>query len=148
MSIWPGNAYFGYRYDYATEYVKVMKELWADGVSNFQGKHFTMKDCKMLPKPAHEIQIVAAGQSGRGMEFASEFADFNFIMGSGINTPNAIAPANEKLVEAAAKTGRDVGSYVLFMLIAEDTDEEAQKKWDFYREGQDVDALAWMADQV
>jgi len=40
MSIWPGNAYFGYRYDYATEYVKVMKELWADGKSDFKGKHF------------------------------------------------------------------------------------------------------------
>jgi pyrimidine oxygenase len=148
MSIWPGNAYFGYRYDYATEYVKVMKELWADGKSDFKGKHFTMNDCKMLPKPSKEIQIVAAGQSGRGMEFASEFADFNFIMGSGINTPDAIKPANERLVEAAEKAKRDVGSYVLFMVIAEETDEEAQKKWDFYREGADVDALAWMADQV
>ena len=95
MSIWPGNAYFGYRYDYATEYVKVMKELWADGKSDFKGKYFMMNDCKMLPKPSKEIQVVVAGQSGRGMEFASEFADFNFIMGSGINTPNAIAPANE-----------------------------------------------------
>ena len=148
MSIWPGNAYFGYRYDYATEYVKVMKELWADGVSNFKGKHFTMSDCKMSPQPSHEIQLVAAGQSGRGMEFASEYADFNFIMGSGINTPNAVAPANERLVEAATKSGRDVGSYVLFMLIAEETDEAAQKKWNYYREGADVDALAWMADQV
>jgi pyrimidine oxygenase len=28
MSLWPSNEYFGYRYDYATEYVKVIKELW------------------------------------------------------------------------------------------------------------------------
>ncbi len=91
---------------------------------------------------------MAAGQSGRGMEFASEFADFNFIMGSGINTPGAIRPANERLVEAAKKSGRDVGSYVLFMIIAEETEEEARTKWEFYREGADVDALAWMADQV
>jgi alkanesulfonate monooxygenase SsuD/methylene tetrahydromethanopterin reductase-like flavin-dependent oxidoreductase (luciferase family) len=48
MSIWPGNAYFGYRYDYATEYVTVMKELWANGVSNFKGKHFTSKPTHLL----------------------------------------------------------------------------------------------------
>lgn len=147
MGIWPGNAYFGYRYDYATEYVQVMKELWKDGVSNFKGKHFTMNDCKMEPKPAHDIKIVAAGQSGRGLEFASKFADFNFAMGAGINTPTAIAPANERLVEATKKAGRECGSYVLFMIIAEETDEEAEAKWKLYKDGADVDALAWMADQ-
>ncbi|KUJ12410.1 putative pyrimidine monooxygenase ruta [Mollisia scopiformis] len=147
MSIWPGNAYFGYRYDYATEYVQVMKELWANGVSNFKGKHFTMNDCKMSPKPAHDIKIVAAGQSGRGLEFASQFADFNFAMGAGINTPTAIGASNERLVEASKKAGRECGAYVLFMVIAEETDEEAEAKWKLYKDGADVDALAWMADQ-
>lgn len=36
MSLWPGPAYFGYRYKYATEYVQVMKDLWDKGVSNFK----------------------------------------------------------------------------------------------------------------
>jgi pyrimidine oxygenase len=147
MSMWPGNKYFGYRYDYATEYVKVMKDLWANGVSNFKGDHFTMSDCKMSPKPSKDIQIVAAGQSGRGMEFASECADFNFVMGVGINTPTAIKDGNQRLMDAAAKTGRDVGAYVLFMVIADETDELAKATWDKYRDGADVDALSWMADQ-
>lgn len=147
MNIWPGNAYFGYRYEYATEYIQVMKDLWANGVSNFKGKHFTMTDCKMSPKPSSDIKIVAAAQSGKGLEFASQYADFNFAMGSGINTPMAVAPANERLVEAAAKTGRDVGAYVLFMVIAEETEEIAKAKWEHYKEGADVEALAWMADQ-
>lgn len=141
-----------------------MKDLWINGVSNFEGKHFHMKDCKMLPKPSKEIQIVAAGQSGRGMEFASEFADFNFTMGVGINTPiasvkttsnqndsllkwNSYSAGNEKLLEAAEKTGRDVGAYVLFMVVADETDELAEASWNLYRDGADVDALAWMADQ-
>lgn len=147
MGIWPGNAYFGYRYDYATEYVKVMKELWANGVSDFKGKHFTMDDCRMLPKPSNDIQIVAAGQSGRGMEFAAELANFNFVMGMGINTPTAIKAGNERLIAAAEKSGRDVGAYVLFMVIADETNELAEAKWQKYRDGADVDALAWMADQ-
>lgn len=147
MNIWPGDAYFGYRYDYAEEYVRVMRELWSKGVSDFKGKHFQMSDCKLSPQPSGEVRIVAAGQSGRGMDFASQWADYNFAMGSGINTPTAFAPANERLLEAATKSGRDVGAYVLFMVIADETDEAAQAKWEHYREGADVGALAWMADQ-
>lgn len=41
MNVWPGNEYFGYRYDYAEEYVQVMKELWANGSSDFKGKSRT-----------------------------------------------------------------------------------------------------------
>lgn len=147
MGIWPGDDYFGYRYDYSTEYVKVMKDLWENGECTFEGEHFTMKDCKMQPMPENKIEIVAAGQSPRGMKFAAEYADYNFVLGSGINTPTAYAPGNERLIAAAAETGRDVGSYVLFMVIADETDELAKAKWENYRAGADVDALAWMADQ-
>ncbi|KAH6654396.1 putative pyrimidine monooxygenase ruta [Truncatella angustata] len=147
MDLWPGDAYFGYRYDYATEYVQVLKDLWEDGVSNFKGKHFKMEDCKMSPKPAHDIKIVAAGQSARGVEFASNYADFNFAMGTGINTPTAYKDATSRLVEASEKTGRDVGSYVLFMVIADETDEKAQAKWKLYNDGVDHDALSWMSKE-
>lgn len=147
MSIWPGNAYFEYRYDYATEYVSVMKELWATGVSNFKGKHFTMNDCKMSPKPSGDIKIVAAGQSGRGLEFASKFADFYFCMGVGINSPTKHAKNNENLVVASKESGRDVGAMILSMVIADETDEQAEKQWASYKEGADVDGLSWMADQ-
>ena len=147
MGLWPGDHYFGERYDYATEYVQVMKELWANGQSDFKGKYFTMNDCRLEPRPSAPIRIVAAGQSGRGMEFAAEYADYNFILGSGLNTPAAFAPANERLLASAEKTGRDVGAYVLMMVIADETDEAAMAKWNGYRDGVDKDALAWMADQ-
>ncbi|KAH9903585.1 putative pyrimidine monooxygenase ruta [Xylariomycetidae sp. FL2044] len=148
MGLWPGDAYFGYRYDYATEYVQVMKDLWKEGVSNLKGKHFQMEDCKLSPRPEGDVKIVAAGQSGRGIEFASNYADFNFAMGSGINTPTAFGQATSRLVEAAEKVGRDVGSYVLFMVIAEATDEEAQAKWKLYNDGVDHDALSWIKGQT
>lgn len=112
MSLWPGDAYFGYRYDYAEEYVRVMKELWETGSSNFKGKYFNMEDCKLAPQPEAKIPIIAAGQSDRGTQFASEWADFNFTSGKGINTPTAFAEANQRLVDAAKSTGRDVGAMV------------------------------------
>jgi pyrimidine oxygenase len=147
MGLWPGDDYFRYRYDYSTEYVQVMKELWSNGASNFEGRHFQMSDCHMKPVPQHKIEIVAAGQSPTGMAFAAQYADYNFVLGSGVNTPTAHAGINAQLLAAVAKTGRDVGSYVLFMVIADETDEAAMAKWLTYKAGVDVDALAWMADQ-
>ncbi|KAF2501698.1 putative pyrimidine monooxygenase ruta [Lophium mytilinum] len=148
MGVWPGNKYFGYRYDYAQEYVQVMKDLWGSGVSNFKGTHFTMEDCKLSPKPTGKIPIIAAGQSDRGTKFASEFADYNFTSGKGINTPTAFKETHLRLIEAAKSTGRDVGGLVLMMCIPDETDEKAWAKWNLYREGTDYDALAWVTGQT
>src|SRR6266446_9953041 len=63
MGLWPGDEYFGYRYDYSSEFVAVMRELWEKGVSNFEGRHFTMNDCRLLPHPRGPISVVSAGQS-------------------------------------------------------------------------------------
>lgn len=146
MDIWPGDEYFGYRYAYGGEYVQVMRDLWEKGSSDFKGEHFTMDDCKLSPRP-EKVEIVAAGQSAKGMAFAAEHADYNFVMGVGINTPLAFSDAAANLVTAAEKTGRDVGAYVLFMIIADETDELAMARWEHLRFGVDADALAWMADQ-
>ncbi len=147
MSTWPGDGYFGYRYDYSSEYVSVMRELWETGTSNFIGQHFVMKDCRLSPRPSRPIPLVGAGQSERGMRFAAEHADYNFVIGRGVNTPTAHAPGNRQLIEATALTGRSVGSYVLFMIIADETDAAAEARWARYRAGVDTEALAWMAEQ-
>ncbi len=48
---------------------------------------------------------------------------------------------------AADKTGRDVGSYVLFMVIADETDDAARAKWERYKDGADDEALSWLTEQ-
>jgi pyrimidine oxygenase len=45
-------------------------------------------------------------------------------------------------------TGRNVGAYALFMVIADETDEAAQAKWESYKAGKDMDALSWMGAQA
>ncbi|KAF8862369.1 bacterial luciferase-like protein [Acephala macrosclerotiorum] len=148
MSLWPGNAYFGYRYDYAQEYVQIMKDLWTTGISNFKGKHFQMNDCKLPPQPSQPIKITAASQSARGTQFAAEYADYNFCGASGHNQRQTFENGNLALVEAARKTGRYVGAMVPFMIIAYETDDEARAKQDWYSEGVDLDATSWVAGQA
>ena len=147
MGLWPGDEYFGYRYDYSAEYVQVMQALWANGQCDLQGKYFTMNDCRLLPKPEGKIELVAAGQSDTGMAFTAKYCDYQFVLGSGVNTPTAFAPTNQRLLAAAQATGRDIGSYVLLMVIADETDAAAMAKWQLYNDGADATALSWMADQ-
>lgn len=148
MGLWPGDEHFGNRYERAVEYVSVMKELWSEGVSNFKGEFYEMDDCVLSPRPeSGHIDIVAAGQSNTGIRFAAEHAEYNFILGNGVNTPLALSDTTATLVDAARETGRDVGALSLFMVIADETDEAARAKWQDYHDNADHAALAYMAGE-
>ncbi|MBN8875602.1 MAG: pyrimidine utilization protein A [Rhodospirillales bacterium] len=148
MGLWPGAAHFAQRYEYCSEYVAVMKELWTTGRSDFQGQFFRMDDCRLLPMPSAHVPIICAGQSARGMRFAAEYGDYNFVSGSGMNAPERAAPGIETLVAEANRTGRDVRALVLVMVIADETDAAAQAKWEHYKRGTDHAALAWRSGQA
>jgi len=61
MSLWPGNAYFGYRYDYAEEYVQIMKELWANGKSDLKGMPMSIKRLLVSVDRKFDRQILHHG---------------------------------------------------------------------------------------
>jgi pyrimidine oxygenase len=147
MGMWPGDDFFATRYEYLSEYIQVLRELWADGRSDFKGRYFTMDDCRLSPRPSAPMKVICAGQSDAGMAFSARHADYNFCFGKGVNTPTAFAPAAQRLIEATARSGRHVTTYVLLMVIADETDEAAFAKWERYKAGADTDAIAWMAQQ-
>lgn len=147
MGMWPGDEYFGKRYAYLAEYATILRELWEKGQSDFKGEFFQMDDCRLSPQPQADMKVICAGSSNAGMEFSAKYADYNFCFGVGVNTPTAFAPAAERLREATAKTGRDVSSFVLFMIIADETDEAARAKWEHYKAGADQEAIKWLGVQ-
>ena len=97
MGLWPGDEYFGHRYDYAAEYVQILRELWETGVSDLKGEFFTMNDCRLSPRPQADMKIICAGQSDAGLEFTAKHADYNFCFGKGVNTPTACADTVERM---------------------------------------------------
>ena len=147
MGLWPGDEYFSRRYDYAGEYVHILRELWEKGVSDFKGEFFKMEDCRLSPRPQADMKLICAGQSEAGMAFTAKYADYNFCFGKGFNTPTACAPTVERMQAIAAKGGRAIGNYGLFMVIAGETDAEAKAKWDLYKSGADFEALRWLTQQ-
>ena len=147
MGMWPGDEYFGKRYEYLAEYVQVLKELWATGHSDFKGEFFKMEDCQVKPQPSKDLKIICAGQSDAGLAFSAQYADYNFVFGKGLNTPTAFAPINDRLKQHTDQTGRDVSTLALFMVIVDETDEKAMAKWQSYNDGADMEAIHWLQDQ-
>jgi len=148
MGLWPGEAHFARRYDYVSEYVRIMQDLWMTGRSNFKGNYFQMDDCVLSPRPSAHIPIVGAGQSDRGMRFVAEYGDYNFVVARGLNEHGAVAELVGRVRAAVAATGRDVGALLLLMVIAAPTDEAAFAKWEHYKEGTDIVALQWQVTQA
>lgn len=147
MGLWPGDEHFANRYDYLAEYATILRELWATGRSDLKGKYFQMDDCRLSPRPQADVKLICAGSSNAGMAFSAQYADYNFCFGMGVNTPTGFAPTVDRMRVAAEKTGRDVSSYVLFMIIADETDEAARAKWEHYKAGADQEAISWLGVQ-
>ncbi|KQQ46162.1 pyrimidine utilization protein A [Rhizobium sp. Leaf311] len=147
MGLWPGDDYFGDRYAYLSEYTTVLQELLTNGQSDLKGQYFTMDDCRMKPVPQGDVKLICAGSSDKGMEFSAKFADYSFCFGVGVNTPTAFAPTNTRLMAATEKTGRDVRSVVLTMVLAEEKSEDAWAKWEHYKAGADQEAIKWLGLQ-
>jgi pyrimidine oxygenase len=148
MGLWPGDEYFAKRYDVLVEYTQILRELWTTGRSDLKGAYFKMDDCRMQPRPQSPIKLICAGSSHEGLVFSAQYVDYNFCLGVGVNTPKGYAPSAERLREESTKSGRNVGTFVLLMVIADETDEAALAKWDSYKAGADAEALAWIGLQA
>jgi len=71
---------------------------------------------------------------------------YQFIVG---NNDFAVTAADtQRLKDDAAQTKRDVGPYALYFVITGETDAIAQRKWTYYQEGADLEAIAYMTGQT
>ena len=110
MGLWPGDAHYERRYQYAREYVDILKLLWTQRDVDYAGEFFQLRDCRILPHPERPLPLVCAGQSDVGMRFTAQHADYAFVVGD--LSGDAVFAANRKLQQYAEETGRDVGAYV------------------------------------
>ena len=149
MGLWPGDEYFGHRYATPPSTSASCATCGRPGVSDLKGEFFTMNDCRLSPRPQADMKIICAGQSDAGMEFTAKHADYNFCFAKGINTPTRLQRHGARACSPTpAKTGRKVASYALTMVITGETDAEAEAKWELYKEGADLEALAWLVEQA
>ena len=139
--MWPGDSHYRDRYEYATEYVQIMREFWSTGESSFKGKYFQMHDAQCLPMPpGGDIPIVCAGRSERGLRFTAEMGDWSFLNGNF----DQFAEAKERLEAATAVTGRHVKTLPLMHLVMGASDAEAEERFQSILDGADLEAIERM----
>lgn len=141
MGLWPNGDYYSRRYEYATEYVEVMRRLWRDGTASFDGEFFQLDEATCYPTPGREIPIVTAGQSPRGQMFTAHHSDYNFVFGGRETLRNIAQP----VIDESRRVGRKVGTLALVTIIADETDEKALARAQAIVDGADKDALANVA---
>ena len=149
MGIWPGAEHYKRRYEYCAEYVTIMRELWETGHSDYKGSFFThgrlpLQSASHGPHPHH----LRRRRAMRERALPPQHADYNFCASFGENQPTAVAPSVARLVAATKETGRDCGALILTMIIADETDAAAQAKWEHYKAGTDLEALAYRDAQA
>lgn len=153
LGLWPGEGHYARRYDLATEYVRVLRDLWETGRCTLDGEFYTLDDAQSLPRPMTRIPLVCAGQSERGIRFTAECGDDNFIIAGG-NTHDidsdvaAIGGIAASVKDQAAALGRNVGTIALFNVIAAETDAEAQARFDHIVSGADEEAIRNIVGQA
>lgn len=138
MGIWPGDNYYEQRYEYAAEFLQVVKAIWTQETVTHKGKFFQLEECLVQPKPKHPVPIVCAGQSPRGLQFTAAYGDHSFIMAE----KPVLAEFCASMQSASRATGRRVGTYALYQLVLAPTDAEARRIGEDIVAGADPGALA------
>ena len=135
MDLWPGQEHYEDRYDFAGEYVSILKELWETGKCDRKSKYWNLDECSCLPTPKYDIPIISAGQSPAGIKFCNKFANQRFMFGH----PKVI-----NYLEENKNSEKKFGSYLYAHIITAKTDSEAKKIGEHIIEKADKDAIETM----
>lgn len=138
MGLWRGDDYYERRYEYAADYLSIVKALWRDGRVTHKSEFFDLDDCTVTPHPGRELPIVCAGQSPKGVAFTAAMGDHNFVMAH----PSRLKAIVEGVKAESGKHGRSVGTYALLGLLIADTDDEARRQGEHIIAGADQGAIA------
>jgi dimethylsulfone monooxygenase len=119
------------RYDYAQEWVDIIKKAWAhDGTFDYDGKFLNIKDARAYPKPFGETRplMMNAGSSDVGQAFALRNCDAFFVATAGSRKSLAGNAAKVAEIKGAAHIlGRDIEIFTVGQVICRPTQKEADE---------------------
>ncbi|MFZ0422880.1 MAG: LLM class flavin-dependent oxidoreductase [Xanthobacteraceae bacterium] len=122
------------RYDYAQEWIDVVKAAWErDGSFDYAGEFFKLDVVRAYPKPygGTRPMMMNAGSSGAGQAFALRNCDAFFVASQGTRKSLAGNAVKVKEVKGAAQAiGRDIEVFTVGQVICRPTQKEAE---DYYQ---------------
>jgi pyrimidine oxygenase len=128
-------------YEVADEWLTVANRLWTEDRVDFAGKHYRLIDCMSNPKPVQKPRppILCAATSDTGLRFTLDYADASLVNGLDVED---LKRNSVRAKQIAAEMGRRARTVGLVMLVAGETDEDAQARVRHFNAGADIEALA------
>jgi len=142
MGLYPDD-FESYRHDYIDEWLTIVKRLWSGEPLDFSGKYFSIQGYASNPRPVQQPwpSIVYATSSEGGFRFVAEQCDEAFVRAD--ERKNA---TSKQLKQLARESGRSVKTQAHVTLIQGETDEDAQRILQHYKEGVDLETVTNVYD--
>ncbi|HEY5266536.1 MAG TPA: TIGR03621 family F420-dependent LLM class oxidoreductase [Acidimicrobiales bacterium] len=86
----------GVRIDRLTESIAIMKALWTEGETSFDGRHYSVHSARCDPRPDESPRVIVGGGSKRILTLAAQQADI-----VGVNTSLASGVKGDDISSAA-----------------------------------------------
>jgi alkanesulfonate monooxygenase SsuD/methylene tetrahydromethanopterin reductase-like flavin-dependent oxidoreductase (luciferase family) len=105
------------------ETVEILKRAWTGERFSFEGKYFTIKDARVLPKPINTPELLWGGMAPRAIRRAAQL-DMGFACNLGVKEMN-------QYHEALRELGKDPAPYSVVnnrIVYVADTEEQAWKE--------------------
>jgi pyrimidine oxygenase len=143
MGAWDDSLDHDDRYALSEEWTTLVKRLWSEPSVTHDGRFFHFKDCQSNPKPLSRPrpELICAGMSARGFQFAVREGDACFIGG---RTADDRRDASRRGKAVAAEYGKTIKTYAMCTVIFAETDAKAEALVEHYREGVDMGAVIEM----
>jgi FMNH2-dependent dimethyl sulfone monooxygenase len=117
------------RYDYATEWLDIMKRLWTEEEPfDFEGEFFKVPRAQIRPMPIQKPHpaIMNAGGSERGMHFAAKNCDVVFVLPRKKDLGSLTAQVQSYRKLARESYGREISVWTNAYIVQGDTEDDAK----------------------
>jgi FMNH2-dependent dimethyl sulfone monooxygenase len=123
------------RYDYAAEWIEIMKLLWSrEDDFDYEGKFLRISKGFAMPKPIQKPfpALMNAGGSGKGRHFAAKYCDMAFVVLSSHNLEDGRAQIDAYRRLAREEYGRELQIWGNCYVVHGDTQKEAEAELNHY----------------
>ena len=149
-----GAAQMGHdeRYDYADDWVTVLKRLWTEDEFDFAGRFLRVKSGMSDPKPIQRPYpaLMNAGNSERGKQYVSRHCDIAFIQPKGGSDEAIRAQVAAYRRFAHEEFGREIQVWTTAYVVQRDSVAEAEQFVEYYavERGDEAHVDAFIGENV
>lgn len=93
------------------ETIAILRGAWSDGPFSFEGKHYSVANVNVTPKPAHDVPIWVGGFAPSAVKRAGRIADGFLGSSSGTSGIEGFTQAKALAIEGLAAAGRDPSAF-------------------------------------